>query len=395
MRRICSKAAGLIVPAFIFAMLLGVDVRAQTTAADTVAPPPAPAPRAESVVDSADGSKGRVRISIDESGISVEGDVKTVTGEGASGGKWIEIRDDRGPYREKGVDIVKFGKSVFVASDEMVRGDLVVFGGNAIIEGRVTGNVFVIGGNIRARSGAEIKGDAMVVGGVLDEDEDVIIHGERILFDDIMPGGIGSIFSGTPWVRWVVMPVMLFIKLVLAFLVMLFLRDRIVVGDEYLGSGFLKSFGVGIVTAIVGLFALLIVMIPLIITVIGIPLALLLIVSCVGVFIIAWTIFVYTLGRVVARRAGVESGNGFLYVFIGAVIMFVPDVISFLLSLVPGTPLAPLGLAFKGLGTLLGFFAYLSGLGAIVLSRFGSRPVTVPVVPPAPAPGGGPPPAAS
>ena len=40
----------------------------------------------------------------------------------------------------------------------MVRGDLVVFGGNAIVEGRVTGNVFVIGGNIRAEI---IRGDLL------------------------------------------------------------------------------------------------------------------------------------------------------------------------------------------------------------------------------------------
>jgi hypothetical protein len=370
-------------------ILLVASVAADALAQDSTAAPAAPG-----APDSLAGKKGKVRISIDESGISVEGDADVRSGEKRSGtGEWIEIRDDRGPYKEKGVDIVKFGKSVFVASDEMVRGDLVVFGGNAIIEGRVTGNVFVIGGNIRARSGAEIKGDAMVVGGVLDEDDDVIIHGERILFDDIMPElGIGGLFAGSPWMRWVAMPVVLFIKLVLAFLVMLFLRDRVMVGDEHLSSSFLKSFGVGIVTAIVGLFALLIVMIPLVITVIGIPLALLLVVSCAGVFVIAWTIFVFALGRVVAERTNIQSQNGFLCVFIGVVIMALPDAISFLFALVPGTPLAPLGLAFKGLGMLLGLFAYLSGLGAIVLSRFGGRALVAPVAPgtPSVSPGAGP-----
>jgi hypothetical protein len=48
-----------------------------------------------------------------------------------------------------------------------------------------------------------------------------------------------------------------------------------------------------------------------------------------------------------------------------------------------------LGLAFRGLGMLLSLFAYLSGLGAILLSRFGSRPLAAPVAPaPSMSPGG-------
>jgi hypothetical protein len=388
MRRIFSSAA-LPVLTFIFALTPPSAAMAQSSAAgDTAAVAPA---------DSATGKdrSGRLRISIDESGISVEGDARLGKGQTSgddAGGEWVEIRDDRGPYREKGVDIVKFGQSVFVAGDEMVRGDLVVFGANAIIEGRVTGNVFVIGGNIRARSGAEIKGDAMVIGGVLDEDDDVIIHGERILFDDIFPSdwGFGGLFLHRPWVRWVTIPVTLFIKLVLSFLVILFLRDRVMVGDEHLGSNFLKSFGMGILTAIVGLFALLIVMVPLIITVIGIPLALLLVVSCVGVFIIAWTMFAYSLGRLVSARLNFESTNAFMFIFVGAVILVLPDVISFVCGLLPAGPIVALGAAFKVIGILLGLFAYLSGLGAIVLSRFGSRPLTAPVAPAPVAPPVGP-----
>jgi hypothetical protein len=139
----------------------------------------------------------------------------------------------------------------------------------------------------------------------------------------------------------------------------------------------------GILTAIVGLFALLIVMIPLIITVIGIPLALLLVVSCIGVFIIAWTVFAYSLGRLVSARLSFESTNAFMFVFVGAVILILPNVISFVCGLLPAGPVVALGAAFKVIGILLGLFAYLSGLGAIVLSRFGSRPLVAPV-PPAP-----------
>ena len=102
-------------------------------------------------------------ISIDESGISIEGRASVSSQEDPEEDEgWVEVYDQRRKYREKGLDIVKFGESVFVAKDELVRGDLVIFGGNAMIEGRVGGNVVVIGGNIRARSGAVIKGDAEI-----------------------------------------------------------------------------------------------------------------------------------------------------------------------------------------------------------------------------------------
>lgn len=315
---------------------------------------------------------GRVRISIDESGISVEGDVHTDTDEG----EWVRISDDR-DYHEKGQDIVRFGESVFVTEDEMVRGDLVVFGGDAIIEGRVTGNVVVIGGNLRTRSGSEIKGDAVIIGGSLDEDEDAIIHGERILLDDFFPeGGLAGVFGlHNDWFRWAILPVFLFIKLILAFLVILFLRDRVLVSSEHLSAGFLKSFGVGLLSLFIGFFALLIVLIPLFITLIGIPLGILLIMSCGGVMVIAWTVFAYGIGRYLADRFQFGSDNPFLAVLIGGVALTVPDLIALGLG---AAHITPLFLAFKVFGAMLRCFAFVSGLGAVVLSRFGNRPLSVP-----------------
>jgi len=325
---------------------------------------------------------GHVKISIDESGISVEGDVHT---EGGSG-EWVYISDER-DYREKGQDIVRFGESVFVTADEMVRGDLVVFGADAIIEGRVTGNVVVIGGDLRARSGSEIKGDAVIIGGTIDEDHDAIIHGERIMFEDFLPaGGIPAALGLGDWrFKWIMFPVGLFIKLVLAFLVVLFLRDRVLVSAEHLGSGYFKSFGTGLLAACVGFFGLLVVLIPLFITLIGIPLGILLIMSCVGVFVIAWTVFAYGLGRVVGERLQIESDSPFLAVFIGGVVISLPDLIAIGLG---AAHILPLYWAFKVFGGLIRLFAFASGLGALVLGRFGSRSIQSPggAAPPATGP---------
>jgi hypothetical protein len=341
-----------------------------------------------------DKPSGTVKISIDESGISVEGSANITTDKEDDPDDWVEVYDWRGEYKEKGLDIVKFGESVFVAKDELVRGDLVLFGGSAIIEGKVIGNVIVIGGGIRARSGAEIKGDAVVIGGDLEEDDDVLIHGERVIAHDVFPtGGLVNIFR--PWgpegrlLKFLILPVGLFIQLILAFLVLLFLRDRISRGHDHLSDNFLKSFGIGLLAAFIGVFALLVVMIPLFITIIGIPLALLMIVSCVGVFIIAWTIFAFALGRLVAQKLNIQSDSAFLFVFIGAVIINLPSIISLGISLLHLTILAPIAWMFSGLGWLVKGFAYLSGFGSLIQSRFGSKPLTgiqtpVPTGPPAP-----------
>lgn len=335
-------------------------------------------------VDETEGEKsgGRVLISIDEDGISVEGSANIKTDEVRDADDWVEIQDWRGDYKEKGLDIVKFAESVFVGKDELVRGELVVFGGNAVIEGKVIGNVVVIGGDIRARSGAHIKGDVVVVGGELDEDEDVIINGERVIVRHFIPvEGLMSVFKpGGGLLKLVFIP-MLFVQLVLAFLVVLFLRGRLLTGQEHLSSNYLKSFGIGLLSAFIGLFALILVVTLLFITFIGILLAPVVIMSCIAIFIISWTIFVYSLGKLVAEKLQIHSDNAFLFVLIGAVLINLPTFISFVAGLTGAPALAPIAWAFTGLGWLVKGFAYLSGFGALILSRFGSRPLVRGVTP--------------
>ena len=273
---------------------------------------------------------------------------------------------------DAGEDIVKVGESVFVAADEVVAGDVVVFGGNAIIEGTVAGSVVVLGGEIRARRGAEIKGDIVAIGGTIEEDEEVIIRGEKILVGGVA-GQIGDRLNvSTRTIRGAASLAGLFIALVLFFITMLFLRGRIERVSEHVSVSMLKCFGAGVLTSIVLLFALLIVMIPLIITIVGIPLALILAVSCIGVYVIACTTFVYTVGRAAASRGGI-GGGVFGRLFLGLVILSIPEVFALVVDSVGHGPL-PAYVVLKIVSAMLWLFAYVVGLGAIVVSRFGNRP---------------------
>ncbi|MBC5825918.1 MAG: hypothetical protein GIW99_01145 [Candidatus Eremiobacteraeota bacterium] len=68
-----------------------------------------------------------------------------------------------------GGDIVAFGHSVTVAQGQEVAGDLVVFGGNASVYGKVDGDAVVMGGTLYVDPQAEIAGDTVAFGGAVDD----------------------------------------------------------------------------------------------------------------------------------------------------------------------------------------------------------------------------------
>jgi hypothetical protein len=313
----------------------------------------------------------RKRIVIGGSGVRIHEDGVDFEADADSGG--LNVQFDFDTDTDTGEDIVKVAESVFVPADQVVAGDVVVFGGNAIIEGKVAGSVVVMGGEIRVRRGAEIKGDVVAIGGTIEEDEEVVIRGERILV-----GGVASqigdrLHIGTRTIRVIVSLAMLFIGFVLFFITMLFLRGKIERVSSHITATLLKCFGAGVLTSVVGLFGLLIVMIPLIITIVGIPLAVVLAVSCVGVYVIACTAFVFTVGRAIANRSGIEGGV-FVHLFLGILVLSIPEIIAFVIDTVGHAPMGPY-VFLKIVSTFVWLFAYVVGLGGIVVSRFGSRPV--------------------
>lgn len=335
---------------------------------------------------------GSLSIKIDESGIRVIGDEGADTTDAEpriifDSGE-ISIGTSR-RYREKGNDIVKFGEDVHVEAEELVRGDIVVFGGDVDIEGKVVGNVVIMAGDAAVRSGAEINGDVVVLGGVLEEEPEVIIHGERVMFKDFgipfkglehFMGYQGRLF------QFFFVPVQFFISLILSFLILLFIKERVLRGHEHVLDSFLKSFGTGLLVVFIGCFAVTFLAIILLITIIGIPLAFVLVVSCVAIFIIARTVFVYALGLKVNERLKIQTTNPFAVVFIGTAVLYLPAFLGYAMSVfwVFG---GPLGGLFKLLGLFLSMFAYLVGVGALFLSRFGARGVPgLPPAPPEPAP---------
>jgi len=311
---------------------------------------------------------GKKRIVIGGSGVRIEGEIN----EDDSSGFNYDFTFGEVHHSGDEDGIVRVGESVYVAPGELVPGDVVVFGGNAIIEGTVAGSVVVLGGEIRVRNGAEIKGDIVAIGGKIAEDEDVIVRGEKIVVAGIATqiGDDLDITSGK--FRGIVSAFFLFVGLILFFITMLFLRQRVERTGEYLSAGLLRSFGAGVLASIALQFVILIVTIPLIITVIGIPLAVILFLSYVGVFVIACTVFVYAVGRAIASRMGFTGGT-FGRLAIGFLVLSIPELVAFAFDAIGDGPIS-VYVFIKIVSVVVWLFGYVVGLGSIVLSRFGTRP---------------------
>lgn len=347
--------------------------------------------RSDEQKSKSEGGKARdkgVSIRIDESGIRIEAPSEDAEDDTTARRIIIGSGTARhGRYSETGSDIVRFRESIVVEADELVRGDVVAIGGDVTVKGKVVGDVVVLMGNARVLSGAEVNGDMVVIGGLLEEDPEVIIRGERVVLRNIaismggFPFSLGSHFR---FFELFLIPVKFFIGLVLCFLVVLFLRGRVVRSHEHIASGVLKSFGTGFLVAFIGTFIVVLLTVILTITLIGIPLAVMLVVSCVAVYFIANTAFVYTLGSKVNEKLNIQTTNPFAIVLVGLAVLYLPTLIAFGFSLMPfGGFLATL---FKILGGAFRVFAFLTGLGALFLSRFGARPAPAPAVGAVPVP---------
>jgi len=126
-------------------------------------------------------------------------------------------------------DQVRFGQNVTVQADENAgdivcfgcsariigtAGDVVVFGGDVTVEGRVHGDVTVFGGSLNVSSGANVDGDAVAFGGGVHRST-----GARI-------GGEVTNFLGPVWIGAVFVPPIVVIILIGAFFVWLVSPNR-------------------------------------------------------------------------------------------------------------------------------------------------------------------------
>lgn len=285
-------------------------------------------------------------------------------------------------------DLVVFGGNANLEKGSTVRGDVVIFGGNIVIDGEVRGDVTTFGGNAQVRQGAVVGGDLNSLGGSTQVSPEATVKGKRVTGIGGLPMGIpNKVYTPSFWVDFgtgagVLSSIFSSLMLaLLAVLITLFLpkpteRVAMTIDTQPIISG-----AVGLLTLVVtpALF------VTLAITVILIPLGLIGLMIFMIALLFGWA------------ALGLEIGKRIAELFHGAWATPVSaGVGTLILSLITSLGLLLTGESFWTLccvGIPLLFLVMIVGLGGVVASKFGAavynpnptRPVP-PAYPPMPQP---------
>lgn len=270
----------------------------------------------------------------------------------------------------QGHDRVSMGTSLRVGPGETVEGEVVCLGCSATIEGAVQGDIVVIGGKLTMsgsgngdlvgvgsrlilKNGAKLDGQVVNVGGFLSNDG-ATVGGQvqDIGFGGWTPGlpfgGLGGIWGFVFWMKLFALLVV-FIGILLATVIV---PERVLrISDDaplHPGQAFLAGLVTYIVLAMVQFF--------LVVTILGIPLAILLYFVFVVVKWIGLAGVFHQVGRRFGKRLGREMS------LLGAVLLgFLPFA---LLRLIP-----------LCIGWTAWFLLEIFAVGYVVLTRVGGRPI--------------------
>lgn len=335
---------------------------------------------------------------IDDRGIRVTprggraGDTITVGGHDGvdiSIGKHGVVRiDDSG----EGGDRVEMGDDVEVGPGEIVHGDAVSIGGDVRVRGRVMGDVVAIGGNVTLADSAYVGGDAVTVGGDIDKSSSAYVGGQAVQIGVSLPNLFfpRAHLNGHPsrwgsrvgnFFFWLVFYLVMF---AFAALALYLARDRISTAANHLAREPFQASMTGLLSPLLVLLAFVL----LIITLIGIPVALALFFLYPVFVFLGWVVAGYRVGQSVGNNGPVTVRT----VFIGLLVISGLHMLHVVLRLIGVGGI--FDFFIKMAGFTVSFVAAMIGVGAIICTRFRRAPVAVAaasgMVPPAPpAPPGG------
>ncbi|MGE5376906.1 MAG: bactofilin family protein [Bacteroidota bacterium] len=283
-------------------------------------------------------------------------------------------------------DLVVFGGNVTVEPDATLNGNLVVFGGTVSSQGKVKGDVVAIGGQVKLEEQAVVTGDVVTIGGQVQQAQGATVMGDVVnnVSPEIqLPNGTMSPDVNTPRVHLPAVintrfnPFWEFVRVLGSALVVAFLGALAAMFFQpQLDRISQAAVRQPVMTTSIGLLTFVVLFIAAI-TIILIPVVLLSLIPLA----FAWLFGIISIGQEIGDRFAratrqnwtpvIATGVGtFALVFIVASIQSLNSLAPFLLC---GTLIVPI---------LVGLLA----IGAVVITRFGTRPVQSPaltVYPPA------------
>lgn len=274
-------------------------------------------------------------------------------------------------------DLLVFGGTADIQVGAIVQGNVVLFGGDLKIDGEVTGDVSATGATVTLGPSAHIVGDLVTVGATLERAETARVDGQvfntATSWSDATNGDQPMLDIPTPEVvrpevnfdlnpfRYIrdVIGNSIFLGL-LAMLLMLFLARQ----SEQVAQAALKqplvAGGLGLLTAIVAPFAIVLLSITLIL----IPVAIVVALALAVALLFGWIAFGYEVGRRLTAAFHWQWHPAFtagLGTFLLSLVVNSVQVLNFVPGLKCLTWIFP---------TLVGLFA----IGAVLMTRFGTQP---------------------
>jgi hypothetical protein len=308
------------------------------------------------------------------------------------------------PARQRRVvrrDIVRFGGSVQVDVDERVRGDIVVIGGSLTVDGEVHGDVTVVGGSVRFGPEAIAHRDVTVIGGRLTRapgaqfsrgvnevtfdmiDFDFLDFGE---FPRIrLPRPPGPMLRSLDLVGTLIR--FAFFGL-LGSLVLLVAAGSVQRVATRVTREPIKAGLVGFLAQLLFVPLLVVGSLLLAVTIIGIPLLVLVpvvVVVALLVMLLGFTGVAQGVGQLVTRGGVGTRWTAVALFWLGLAIVMIPTLSGEAFSLAGG-PFRLFAVTLGLVGFVAEYVAWTSGVGAVILNRFGGPGGSVVGPPPVPVP---------
>jgi hypothetical protein len=289
-------------------------------------------------------------------------------------------------------DVVKTGRDIVVEEYEAVDGDVVALGGDVTVKGTVTGNAIAVGGDVFVKSTGVIEGDAVSIGGEVERETGAVIKGERVgvnflpkkFFRPSPSVGIHPstflkfppFFGGFQGLALVARIIKIMLFLFLGIVVISIVPKSVTKVKDKIRQDFLKSALVGFAAEIL----ILPVFILLIVTVIGIPVALLVEpLLILAALILGYTGVSYFVGEKLREGTNLKPDTPMMTLVIGILVMESVLLLARVVGIF-GHFIFPLSWILTFIGWVIWYVAITVGFGACILTRLGTRPKEVKLV---------------
>jgi hypothetical protein len=239
-------------------------------------------------------------------------------------------------------DVTSFGGKVVIHGE--VTGDVVTFGGNVILTGEVDGNVSLYGGDLFTPERAHINGDIHVCGGNWTEGTGLQLHGSVFR----CTGGVNTLLGNDAGVQlrfwyiitWVTLGVVL----------TTLLPEHVMMVRTTAKCKLRRSLALGLLSTLLAPVILAV----LIALIIAIPLAILVAVGFIAAWALGTVAIGWIVGDMIVQRIAPNQNTRVMQIVVGLAVL------AFLGSL-------------PYIGWIISLLSGMSGLGAVFLSRFGTR----------------------